>query len=221
MLWSSNRLLRSCMHARLSWTPKSQQRGRVSSTPPLLSTSAPPSPSSLSAVFQTSFTIGPSLGRARGDNNIFSGHRKSICEVIEEEPSSDLSVKAEDLEIYKRHHRPRPQPQRTQSSPQLISTTTTKPVHINHPRSVPRPSQRPRSLLLTVHCSPQIMSTDSLMPRGESTRVRGQSQLDFKTATTGVAAKAMRNELSSLVKSVSDPTTKKVRSLLVDLFASC
>ncbi|KAI0812592.1 UTP-glucose-1-phosphate uridylyltransferase [Irpex lacteus] len=47
------------------------------------------------------------------------------------------------------------------------------------------------------------------MPRGESTRVRGQSQLDFKTATTGVAAKAMRNELSSLVKSVSDPTTKK------------
>lgn len=65
------------------------------------------------------------------------------------------------------------------------------------------------------------MSTDSLMPRGESTRVRGQSQLDFKTATTGVAAKAMRNELSSLVKSVSDPTTKKVRSLLVDLFVSC
>ncbi|KAI0093184.1 UTP-glucose-1-phosphate uridylyltransferase [Irpex rosettiformis] len=51
--------------------------------------------------------------------------------------------------------------------------------------------------------------SDSLMPRSESTRVRGQSQLDFKTATTGVAAKAMRNELSSLVKSVSDTQTKK------------
>lgn len=52
---------------------------------------------------------------------------------------------------------------------------------------------------------------DSLMPRSESARLRGQSQLDFKTATTGVAAKAMRNEISNLVKSVSDPQTKKAR----------
>ena len=47
------------------------------------------------------------------------------------------------------------------------------------------------------------------MPRSESSRLRGQSQMDFKTATTGVAAKAMRNELSNLVRSVSDPETKR------------
>ena len=53
----------------------------------------------------------------------------------------------------------------------------------------------------------------SLMPnRAESfnTRTRGTSHIDFKTATTGVAAKAMRNEISNLVKSVNDPVTKKV-----------
>ncbi|KIP11653.1 hypothetical protein PHLGIDRAFT_17956 [Phlebiopsis gigantea 11061_1 CR5-6] len=33
--------------------------------------------------------------------------------------------------------------------------------------------------------------------------------MDFKTATTGVAAKAMRNEISGLVKTVSDPSTRK------------
>jgi hypothetical protein len=32
----------------------------------------------------------------------------------------------------------------------------------------------------------------------------------FKSATTGVATKTMRNELSSLVKSVADPTNKRV-----------
>ena len=67
--------------------------------------------------------------------------------------------------------------------------------------------------MLTASNSPTVIMSDSLMPRSESTRVRGQSQLDFKTATTGVAAKAMRNELSNLVRSVSDAQTKKVRSL--------
>ncbi|KAI5889395.1 UTP--glucose-1-phosphate uridylyltransferase [Schizophyllum commune H4-8] len=52
----------------------------------------------------------------------------------------------------------------------------------------------------------------SLMPnRAESfnTRTRGTSHIDFKTATTGVAAKAMRNELSHLVSTISDPQEKK------------
>ncbi|TDL14698.1 UTP-glucose-1-phosphate uridylyltransferase [Rickenella mellea] len=40
-------------------------------------------------------------------------------------------------------------------------------------------------------------------------RVRGTSHIDFKTATTGVAAKAMRNELGRLVNTVQDPATKK------------
>ncbi|KAL0572229.1 UTP-glucose-1-phosphate uridylyltransferase [Marasmius crinis-equi] len=40
-------------------------------------------------------------------------------------------------------------------------------------------------------------------------RVRDTSHIDFKTATTGVAVKAMRNEISRLVATVEDPTTKK------------
>ncbi|EMD32022.1 hypothetical protein CERSUDRAFT_58921 [Gelatoporia subvermispora B] len=55
------------------------------------------------------------------------------------------------------------------------------------------------------------MSADTLVPRSESfnARVRGSSHIDFKTATTGVAAKAMRNELSNLVRTVEDPDTKR------------
>jgi UTP--glucose-1-phosphate uridylyltransferase len=50
------------------------------------------------------------------------------------------------------------------------------------------------------------------MPRSDSfnARVRGSSHIDFKTATTGVAAKSMRNEISHLVGTVDDPQTKKV-----------
>ncbi|KAF4598160.1 UTP-glucose-1-phosphate uridylyltransferase [Pleurotus pulmonarius] len=56
-----------------------------------------------------------------------------------------------------------------------------------------------------------MSSQDSLMPRPDSfnARVRGTSHIDFKTATTGVAAKAMRNEISRLVSTVDDPQTKK------------
>jgi hypothetical protein len=42
------------------------------------------------------------------------------------------------------------------------------------------------------------------------TQQRGTSHFDFKTATTGVAAKAMRNEISQLVATVDDPGAKKV-----------
>ncbi|KAG5652400.1 hypothetical protein H0H81_005157, partial [Sphagnurus paluster] len=49
------------------------------------------------------------------------------------------------------------------------------------------------------------------MPRSDSfnARVRGTSHIDFKTATTGVAAKSMRNEISRLVSTVDDAATKK------------
>ena len=52
------------------------------------------------------------------------------------------------------------------------------------------------------------------MPRTDSfnARVRGTSHIDFKTATTGVAAKSMRNEISRIVSTVDDPVAKKVRS---------
>lgn len=36
---------------------------------------------------------------------------------------------------------------------------------------------------------------------------------DFKSATTGVAAKAMRNELNRMVQGVTDPAKKKVSSV--------
>ncbi|ETW80825.1 hypothetical protein HETIRDRAFT_440489 [Heterobasidion irregulare TC 32-1] len=51
----------------------------------------------------------------------------------------------------------------------------------------------------------------NLLPRADSfnARTRGSSHIDFKTATTGVAAKAMRNELSRLVGTVQDSKQKK------------
>ncbi|KAL5507109.1 UGP1 [Sanghuangporus vaninii] len=57
----------------------------------------------------------------------------------------------------------------------------------------------------------RMMSSKTLLPTSDSasSRVRGASHIDFKTATTGVAAKAMRNELGRLVASVQDPATKK------------
>ncbi|KAI0790607.1 hypothetical protein C8Q75DRAFT_94439 [Abortiporus biennis] len=77
--------------------------------------------------------------------------RKSIFEPIFEEgadSSADCSESPrlspnslpsdlENLEVYKRHHRPRAILTRTQSAPQLpvlISTNTTSPVYINHKR---------------------------------------------------------------------------------------
>jgi len=42
-----------------------------------------------------------------------------------------------------------------------------------------------------------------------SPRTRGVSAMHFKSATTGVATKSMRNELNRLVNTVSDPVTKK------------
>lgn len=120
--------------------------------------------------------------------------RKSICGLIPEELgglSSDLSATLHnriDLssEFLKRHHKPRSSPTRTFSDPQILSTTTTQPVHV-----------------------PNTMAT--LAPRADSfnARVRGSSHIDFKTATTGVAAKAMRNEIGRLVSTVEDPSTKK------------
>ncbi|OBZ68190.1 putative UTP--glucose-1-phosphate uridylyltransferase [Grifola frondosa] len=117
-------------------------------------------------------------------------HRSALAH-----PNSDLAVQ---LEVYKRHHRPRAPLLRVQSAPVLISTNTTQPVHINH----------------------TVMTTDSLMPRSDSftSRVRGTSHIDFKTATTGVAAKAMRNEISNLVKSVQDPETKKAFDIEMQSF---
>lgn len=44
--------------------------------------------------------------------------------------------------------------------------------------------------------------------------VRFAAKQDFKSATTGVAAKAMRNELNALVSGIDDPAVRKVSLLL-------
>ncbi|KAF7376266.1 putative UTP--glucose-1-phosphate uridylyltransferase [Mycena sanguinolenta] len=101
-----------------------------------------------------------------------------------------LVVKVGKLLVHKRFHRPRAPLTRTQSAPQLISTNTTQPFH-----NYTTPS----------------MANANLLPRADSfnARVRGTSHIDFRTATTGVAAKTMRNEIGHLVATVADPQTKK------------
>ncbi|KLO20353.1 UDPGP-domain-containing protein [Schizopora paradoxa] len=71
---------------------------------------------------------------------------------------------------------------------------------VSHPKSPISP--KPSTFITT-----NIMN-GSLLPKAAE-RVRGASHIDFKTATTGVAAKAMRNELGNLVKSVEDPETRR------------
>lgn len=100
--------------------------------------------------------ITPSLRtpRSRYPNPSSSHLRKSwTFEPISEEPAPEIPV-----DHIQRHHRPRAKVARTVSAPhlQLISTNTTKPIHIHHLRSVfisllfvillfhlPLPSQRP------------------------------------------------------------------------------
>ncbi|KAF8210417.1 UTP-glucose-1-phosphate uridylyltransferase [Mycena galopus ATCC 62051] len=112
----------------------------------------------------------------------FPSSPRPWIESITEEPEEASSALA-----HKRFHRTRAPLPRTQSAPQLISTTTTQPFH-NYP-----------------------MANASLLPRADSfnARVRGTSHIDFRTATTGVAAKTMRNEIGHLVATVADPQTKK------------
>ncbi|GAA5849486.1 hypothetical protein JCM3775_003209 [Rhodotorula graminis] len=42
-----------------------------------------------------------------------------------------------------------------------------------------------------------------------SKRARGHSAMDFKSAATGVSAKAMRNELNAMIQNIQDPEYKK------------
>jgi ribosomal protein L6P/L9E len=53
--------------------------------------------------------------------------------------------------------------------------------------------------------------TFSIIILAYSSRVSCFILQDFRSATTGVAAKTMRNELNNMVNGVSDPSAKKVR----------
>ncbi|KAG1777483.1 UTP-glucose-1-phosphate uridylyltransferase [Suillus placidus] len=124
-----------------------------------------------------------------------TSQRKSLCELIPEEINvlgSDLSVPGLhnnlDLssELYKRHHKPRSPLIRAQTEPCYLSTATTRPIHI-----------------------PSSKTMATLTPRDNlNARVKGSSHIDFKTATTGVAAKSMRNEISHLVSTCDDDAKK-------------
>jgi hypothetical protein len=63
-----------------------------------------------------------------------------LFEPITEEPSGlelwPEFTGSDSAELLKRHHRPRASLPRTNSAPQLVSTTTTSPFHINSPHSL-------------------------------------------------------------------------------------
>ncbi|KAM0792666.1 hypothetical protein ACM66B_002446 [Microbotryomycetes sp. NB124-2] len=50
---------------------------------------------------------------------------------------------------------------------------------------------------------------DAQASSGAPKRVRGASAMDFKSAATGVSAKAMRNELNAMIQRIEDPEYRK------------
>lgn len=54
------------------------------------------------------------------------------------------------------------------------------------------------------------LSTPGAQQMKANPRTRGASHIDFKSATTGVAAKAMRNELNKMVGEIEDDAARKV-----------
>jgi UTP--glucose-1-phosphate uridylyltransferase len=172
---------------------------------------------------------GRRLSGGRGDG--MRNKRRSMCERISEEredinleisgqldvPSPTTRLADSDhLSVYKRHHRPRPIIPRPSSTPNLIDILLSDhPISLNHP--LPHPPPLPSSPLQTR--SQRRLSGGngmaSLLPRPDSfnARTRGASHIDFRTATTGVIGKAMRNELSQLVNTVQDSQTRKASSI--------
>lgn len=67
---------------------------------------------------------------SRDSRSLPSSPSEHFASIYALRPNSDIA-----LDVYKRHHRPRAPPVRSLSAPllPLISTTTTKPVHINQP----------------------------------------------------------------------------------------
>ncbi|KAG8762380.1 UTP-glucose-1-phosphate uridylyltransferase [Serendipita sp. 397] len=53
-----------------------------------------------------------------------------------------------------------------------------------------------------------------------SHRTRGHSAMDFKSATTGVAAKSMKNELNKMASDIKDPANKRVRLTVISSLSS-
>jgi UTP--glucose-1-phosphate uridylyltransferase len=122
------------------------------------------------------------------------------------------------LSVYKRHHRPRQVLARSSSSPNLIDILLS-----DHPISLDQLQNHPPSSLPTLpphkktqRITPPAKQMSSLLPRpvdSFNARTRGASHIDFRTATTGVIGKAMRNELSQLVNTVQNSQQRKASPL--------
>ena len=166
-------------------------------------------------------------GTRDGGSHIWN-KRRSMCERINEE-KEDINIEiggqpdqlspttrladSDHLSVYKRHHRPRQPLPRSSSSPNLIDILLSDhPISLNQLFNHPPPSSLP---LPPQKKSPRTAPPTTQMAtlRADSLRTRGASHIDFRTATTGVAGKAMRNELSQLVNTVQNLQQKKASSV--------
>lgn len=159
--------------------------------------------------------------------------RQSMCERINEE-KEDINIEIgggqtdqlspttrladfDHLSVYKRHHRPRQPLPRSSSSPNLIDILLSDhPISLNQLSNHPPPSPPPLPpQKKSSRTAPPKKEMANLLPRADSynARVRGASHIDFRTATTGIVGKAMRNELSQLVNSVQNPEQRKASSV--------
>jgi hypothetical protein len=169
------------------------------SSPSVLRSSTLPSPSSSSSLLSSSSSTFASL-------SLRSPSLPSISEASPPPPR-----------VQPRRHS-RPVPKNLSPSPPLFlppyhthppSCTPCVPSALGLTRRSLTTSVSPLSDLIARFCSAAMAS---LAPQTGSNRTRGTSHFDFKTATTGVAAKAMRNEIAKLVASVEDPQSRKVRA---------
>ncbi len=170
------------------------------------------------------------LSGGRGDG-IWKNKRRSMCERINEEKedinleiSGQLDVlspatrlaDSDHLSVYKRHHRPRPIIPRSSSTPNLIDILLSDhPISLNPPLPHPPPLPEPPPQNQSQRRLSGRNGMATLLPRSDpfNARTRGASHIDFRTATTGVIGKAMRNELSQLVNTVQDSQTRKASSI--------
>jgi hypothetical protein len=175
--------------------------------------------------------------RGDGGAQIWS-KRRSMCERINEEREDIIEISGQPdqlspttpladfdhLSIYKRHHRPRQALPRSSSSPNLIDILLSdRPISLDQLQNQPPPPLPPPPLQKKTQrtkTTPPTKQMATLLPRAADSfnaRTRGASQFDFRTATTGVQGKAMRNELSQLVNTVQNPQQRKASSISYDL----
>ena len=159
--------------------------------------------------------------------------RRSMCERINEEMEDIIEISgqpdqlspttrladSDHLSVYKRHHQPRQALPRSSSSPNLIDILLSDhPISLdqlhNHPLPFFPPLPPQKKTQTTKATPPKTQMANLLTPAASfNARTRGASAFDFRTATTGVQGKAMRNELSQLVNTVQNPQQRKAGTI--------